>query len=106
MSEIHGFTTTCVECGEYVISSANKQHYCHDVCSQRGAIKRAIEYLQKADGILANESEPNQAAAASVEDALTDLCNDFDWKPPVAKPSGRETWMEGRARSWTMPGAV
>jgi hypothetical protein len=95
MSDLHGFTTTCCECGEYVIPSANKQHYCHDVCSQRDAIKRAIEHLQRADAVLALASEISPAANDHVECALDYLLEDF---PPVAKPAVRETWLEGRLR--------
>jgi hypothetical protein len=88
---------TCCECGEHVISSTNRQAHCHDVCSQRGAIKRAMECLQKADGILANVSDQSQAAAASVEDALAEICNDFGWKMPVSKTTGNGTWNTGFA---------
>jgi hypothetical protein len=87
----------CTECDGYVIPSINRQAHCHDVCSQRGAIKRAMECLQKADGILANVSEPSQAAAAYVEDALAEICNDFDWKMPVSKTTGNGTWNTGFA---------
>jgi hypothetical protein len=95
----------CVECDGYVSPSTNRQDYCHDVCSQRGAIKRAIKHLQRADELLALASAISPAANDHVECALDYLCADFDWNPPVAK-MGRETWLEGRVRSWTVPGAA
>jgi hypothetical protein len=85
---------TCCECDGHVSPSTNRQEYCHDVCSQRGAIKRAIEHLQRADAVLALALEISPAANDHVECALDELRGDF---PPVAE-MGRETWLEGRLR--------
>jgi hypothetical protein len=90
----YGWTRDCCEC-QIPVGNQQRQDDIHDVCSQRTAIARAIEYLKAADDLLAATSAESHLSNSAVESALIDLCADFGWKPPVAKPVGRQTWNAG-----------